>query len=350
MTILEIPCGCGPRAAVPVAWIGFVTEGGEQIIAASGTKPTPVTAASSFASRIRDATDLVIVPTRRQIRVSRRIRWSPDLPISASTPPRPSATAARCRSSTARRARSPPNRSRSSRASPATPRASCCCAQLVRGERAIPGLLRAHQRPGAQPRPDGTLLHANEAANTPLGISRGAPLVQAAEPDRRDELRGVLTASSRPRRRAHRDHLRHRRPGSASRSKAGCGRRSSTARPRSRASSSATSPTASSSRRSSERARRRARSRAGEDAVPHQRQPRDPHADERHRRHDRPAHGLAAERGAAGLRAPGPRQRRPAPVDRQQHPLRLEPRGGNALRGDGGLRPLPHACSASSRS
>lgn len=46
---------------MPVAWIGFVSAGGEQIVAASGSKATHVPSASSFASRILDATEIVAV-------------------------------------------------------------------------------------------------------------------------------------------------------------------------------------------------------------------------------------------------------------------------------------------------
>ena len=82
-------------------------------------------------------------------------------------------------------------------------------------------------------------------------------------------------------------------------------------------------------RGSSPRRRRRARGRdrqRGQELVPGHDEPRDPHADERGDRHERPAARHAARRRAARLRGDDPRFRRRAADHHQRHPRLLEDR------------------------
>ncbi|HET8772695.1 MAG TPA: ATP-binding protein, partial [Thermoanaerobaculia bacterium] len=194
MTILEILCGDAARALrVPVAWIGFVTESGEQVIAASGTKAMHVPAASSFAFRVAGAAEAVIVGDTTQdprFREHPLVAGPPHLRFYAAAPLGDGGV----------------------------------LSILDREPRTLSGdqlaLFLAIARHAARElqlrddlyesterfrdffeqttdlvlslAPDGTILHANEAANALLGISRGVSLLQAAEPDRRDELRGAL--------------------------------------------------------------------------------------------------------------------------------------------------------------
>ena len=72
--------------------------------------------------------------------------------------------------------------------------------------------------------------------------------------------------------------------------------------------------------------RRRDRQR-GQERLPGDHEPRDPHADERGHRHERPAARHAAQRRAARLCQHHPRQRRRAADDHQRHPRLLEDRG-----------------------
>ena len=74
-------------------------------------------------------------------------------------------------------------------------------------------------------------------------------------------------------------------------------------------------------------ARRRRGRQRGQELVPRDHEPRDPHADERRDRHERPAARHAAHRRAARLRRHDPRQRRRAADDHQRHPRLLEDRG-----------------------
>ena len=64
-----------------------------------------------------------------------------------------------------------------------------------------------------------------------------------------------------------------------------------------------------------------------EERVPRGDEPRDPHADERDHRDERPAAGDVARRRAAGLRRHDREQRRGAARDHQRHPRLLEDRG-----------------------
>ena len=80
-------------------------------------------------------------------------------------------------------------------------------------------------------------------------------------------------------------------------------------------------------RRGARRARRGRGRQRGQERVPGDDEPRDPHADERGDRHERPAAGHAADRRAARLRGDDPRLRRRAADDHQRHPRLLEDRG-----------------------
>ena len=70
----------------------------------------------------------------------------------------------------------------------------------------------------------------------------------------------------------------------------------------------------------------------GEGRVPGQHEPRDPHADERDHRHDRPRARTDADAAAAGLPADGEGVQRGAPGAGQRHPGLLEDRGGQGSR------------------
>ena len=74
-------------------------------------------------------------------------------------------------------------------------------------------------------------------------------------------------------------------------------------------------------------ARRRRGRQRGQERVPGDDEPRDPHADERGHRHERAAARHAAHRRAARLRRHDPRLRRRAADDHQRHPRLLEDRG-----------------------
>ena len=64
----------------------------------------------------------------------------------------------------------------------------------------------------------------------------------------------------------------------------------------------------------------------GQGRVPGQHEPRDPHADERHHRHDRPGAADEADAAAARVPADDARVRRVAADDHQRHPRLLEDR------------------------
>ena len=72
---------------------------------------------------------------------------------------------------------------------------------------------------------------------------------------------------------------------------------------------------------------RRGRRERGEEHVPGLDEPRDPHADERDHRHERPARRHGARRGAARFRRDDPDLGRIAADDHQRHPRLLEDRG-----------------------
>ncbi|HEY0371814.1 MAG TPA: ATP-binding protein, partial [Thermoanaerobaculia bacterium] len=194
MNILEILCGDATRALrVPVAWIGFIDEAGERVIAASGTKATQVPAASSFASRLSDATEITVVndtTTDPRFREHPLVAGPPHLRFYAVAPlgnggmlsildrePRTlNADQLALFGAIARHAA----------------RELQLRDELSESGQRFQDFFEQTSDLVLSVAPDGTILHANEAANALLGISRGASLLQAAEPDRRDELREVF--------------------------------------------------------------------------------------------------------------------------------------------------------------
>ena len=194
MNILEILCGDAARALrVPVAWIGFVSDSGERVVAASGTKATHVPAATSFACRVNGATDYAVV------RDMARDPIFADHPLVAAPP--------HLRFFAAAPVGNGGMLSILDR-EPRTLGAEQLALFLALARHASRELHLRDELSEASERfkdffeqtsdlvvsvaPDGTVLHANAAANTLLGISRGASLLHAAEPDRRDELRDVF--------------------------------------------------------------------------------------------------------------------------------------------------------------
>ena len=178
---------------MPVAWIGFVSEGGEQIVAASGSKATHVPSASSFASRILDASEIVaITDTTADPRFAEHplVVGPPHVRFYAAAPLGNGGVMSILDRE------------------PRTLSAEQLSLFLAFARHASREIERRDELTEANERfreffeqttdlvlslaPDGTILHANEAANTLLGISRGASLVQAAEPERREELRRVF--------------------------------------------------------------------------------------------------------------------------------------------------------------
>ena len=82
-----------------------------------------------------------------------------------------------------------------------------------------------------------------------------------------------------------------------------------------------------------------------EERVPGRDEPRDPHADERDHRDERPAPGDAARRRAAGLRRHDREQRRVPARDHQRHPRLLEDRGRPDGARTSAVRPAGRASS-----
>ena len=86
-------------------------------------------------------------------------------------------------------------------------------------------------------------------------------------------------------------------------------------------------------------ASKRRRGERGEERVPGDDEPRDPHADERDHRHERAVDRYGPERRAAGVRVDGLVERGGAPGDHQRHPGFLEDRGRQDGSGGGPVRP-----------
>ena len=76
----------------------------------------------------------------------------------------------------------------------------------------------------------------------------------------------------------------------------------------------------------------------GQELLPGRDEPRDPHADERDHRHERPAADTQAQRRAARLRRHDPLVGRRAADDHQRHPRLLEDRGGQGRPGGGAVQ------------
>ena len=199
LQILEILCREAADAlGVPVAWIGVTGEVHESILAASGSRATQVPITSSFAARIRGARELVVVEdTYTDPRLS-------DHPMVVQTPsirfyagaPLLDATGAfiGAFSVLGREPRS------------LRPEERMLLSALARHASRELQLRDEIREAGDRFRdffeqtsdlvlslaPGGTVLHANHTAEASLGISRGASLVHAADPDKREELRRTL--------------------------------------------------------------------------------------------------------------------------------------------------------------
>ena len=194
MDILETLCGDVARALrVPVAWIGFIDETGERIVAASGSRATHVPAASSFASRVNGANELVVVgDTTKDPRFAEHplVAGPPNLRFYAAAPignggmlsildrqPRTlSAEQLAFLHAIARHAS----------------RELQLRDEVSEANERFRDFFEQTSDLVVSLAPDAAVLHANEAANTLLGISRGASLLQAAEPERREELRRIF--------------------------------------------------------------------------------------------------------------------------------------------------------------
>lgn len=187
-------------AGAPVAWIGVLEQNTERILGAVGTRQTAVTADASFAMRIRDEADLVVVAdasadarlaSHPLVAGAAAIRWYAGIPLrdedgafigALSIIDRVAHTLSEDEMATLR----------------------------ILGRHAEREILLRHFVEEADSRfrdffehtsdlvmtigPDGNLFHANDTALTTLGISRGAPLALVADPERRDELREVMSA------------------------------------------------------------------------------------------------------------------------------------------------------------
>ncbi|HYO78200.1 MAG TPA: response regulator [Thermoanaerobaculia bacterium] len=184
---------------VPAAWIGFLTPHGEEIVAATGSKPRHMQADASFAMRIARATDLVVVrDTNGDARFSSHplVVAPPHVRFYAGAPIFNAHGAFAGALSVLDRA--PRDLS--------VEQAALLCS-LAR--EATQELRHREQLSEANDRfrdffeqtsdlvlsvgPDGALLHANEIAHAALGLTRGTPMIHAVEPDRRAEVREALT-------------------------------------------------------------------------------------------------------------------------------------------------------------
>jgi PAS domain S-box-containing protein len=183
---------------VPVAWIGFITDDGEEIVAAAGSKPRHLPKDASFAMRIADASGIVVVPdttadprfaSHPMVAGAPLIRFYAGVPLvdahgafvgALSVLDRVPRTlseeqAALLRSLAREASREIAHRQELSEANDRFRDFFEQTSDLVLSLGS-----------------DGALLHANEVAHTALGISRGTPLVQAVDPERREELRDAL--------------------------------------------------------------------------------------------------------------------------------------------------------------
>ena len=199
LEILEILCREAADAlGVPVAWVGIPGDVHETIVAASGSRATQVPIASSFAARIRGTEDLVVVEdTWSDARFS-------DHPMVVQTPPIRFYAAAPLIDVTGAFAGAFSVLGREPRTLTAEQRT------LLRAlaRHAARELQLSNELAEAGERfrdffeqtsdlvlslaPGGTILHANSTAMSILGIERGGSLLQAVDPERREELRRTL--------------------------------------------------------------------------------------------------------------------------------------------------------------
>jgi PAS domain S-box-containing protein len=199
MTILETLCrDAAKRLSAPVSWIGLLEGEGERIAAVSGSRVTQFPTALSFAARIVEAREVVIVPdtaTDPRFSAHPMVLQPPHVRFYAGAPLFDAAGRTVGALSVLDR----------------TPRT------ISEEQIAMLSLLARHasrelqigeelRESGERFRdffeqtsdlvlslaPDGTLLHANATAHAALGIPRGGSLVHSADPERREELRRAL--------------------------------------------------------------------------------------------------------------------------------------------------------------
>ncbi len=183
---------------VPVAWIGLLGSDGEEIVAAAGTKMTRLPAELSFAARISGARDVVVIPE-----ASRDARFSGH-PLVTGPP--------HCAFIALAPLLDPGNRFLGVLAILGTQPRTLTPEQVeilrILGRQAAIDLRVRDELLEAWERfrdffdqtrdlllsiaPDGSVLHANEAASEVLGLSRGGRLVDCVDPERRDELTGAM--------------------------------------------------------------------------------------------------------------------------------------------------------------
>ncbi|MDQ3283505.1 MAG: response regulator [Acidobacteriota bacterium] len=183
---------------VPLAWIGFVDGDGERIVAATGSKAKRVPIEASFAARIAEANELIVVrDTTADPRFASHplVTGPPNVRFYAGVP---------LFDSTGRYAGALSVLDRAPRE--LTDEQSALLRSL--GREAAQAIVHQEELAEANDRfrdffeqtsdlilsldANGVLLHANEAAHHAIGATRGTPLVQAVEPERRDELREVF--------------------------------------------------------------------------------------------------------------------------------------------------------------
>ena len=196
---MELLSGDAARVLrVPVAWVGLVQGDGEDIVAATGTAARRVPRDSSFASRLGDARDVVVVPD-----ATADSRFASH-PLVAGAPHIRFYAGAPLFDAEQRFAGALSVLDRTTR----TLSEEQVAILRILGREASRELQMRDELVEANARfrdffeqssdlimslgPDGSVLHANEAAQTTLGISHGASLLQVAEPERRDELRAAL--------------------------------------------------------------------------------------------------------------------------------------------------------------
>src|SRR5688572_241103 len=185
-------------AGALVAFVGVLQDEGERILGAIGNRQTAVTADASFAMRIRDAADLVVLADASadsRLASHPLVAGAPGIRFYAGVPLRDEHGAFVGALSII------------DRASRTLSTEQIATLRML-GRHAERELLLRHLVEEADARfreffehtsdlvmtvgPDGQLFHANDTALTTLGITRGAPLDRVADADRRDELREVI--------------------------------------------------------------------------------------------------------------------------------------------------------------
>ncbi|HEX7706872.1 MAG TPA: response regulator [Thermoanaerobaculia bacterium] len=199
MNNLEALCEEIARAFdAPIAWIGFLSDHGEEIAGAWGSKANHVSLEKSLATRIADEREPVVVTD-----VSRDPRFSGH-PLVTASPGIRFYAAAPILDSEAHFLGAISVADRTARnATPAQLAVLRLAARSVMAEIASRELLlesserfrEFFEQSGdfvVSIAPGGRLLHANETALTTLGIACGASLLDAAAPDHADDLRAAI--------------------------------------------------------------------------------------------------------------------------------------------------------------